>query len=112
MTTHYQAIFSDLMEIEPEEVELPRLPSLEEFDALTKINILYKMYKRAALKGKSEHMIFYMYSMGKWIMSYDLEYRDTKLSRHYFLIARRAYLLFEHEETQIMRTKQMNLTNL
>ena len=39
MSSHYQVIYADLMEDEPEAVILLRLPNLDLYDAITKIFI-------------------------------------------------------------------------
>ncbi len=65
MSSHYQVIYADLMEDEPEAVILLRLPNLDLYDAITKIFILFRMYKRSHIRGNRILILFYMSQVGK-----------------------------------------------
>ena len=112
MSSHYQIIYADLTEDEPEAVTLPRLPNLDLYDASIKISILFRMYKRSHIRGNRILMLFYLSQVGKWIITYNLSLKDAGLSSYYYKVAQRIYLLFEFDEAQIMRTKNMTLRDV
>src|SRR5688572_24883643 len=112
MSQEYLNIFTDITEDEPDSVSLPPLPNLDSYDAETKITVLFKLYKRAAFKKDRVLSLLYMFYLGKWIFSYNLSLKGTGLTPYYFLVAKRAYLLFESDEVQIMRTKLMTVKDL
>ena len=61
MSIHYQIIYADLLEDEPEEVEFPQLPELDSFDLSGKIAILKTYLRRSRMRGKRTHTLFYTF---------------------------------------------------
>ena len=95
------------MESEPESVNMPKLPGLENYEAPVKISILFKLFKRAVLRGNRELSLLCMFNIGKWIFAFDLTRKESMLTIHYYTISKRMYLIFESDEEQIMRSKSM-----
>ncbi len=57
-------------------------------------------------------MLFYMSQVGKQIITYNLSLKDAGLSSYYYKVTQQIYLLFESDEAQIMRTKNMILKDV
>ncbi|CAI2189467.1 13253_t:CDS:2, partial [Funneliformis geosporum] len=77
MTQVYQLIYSDLLAITPTTITLPPLLMISSQDARKIIDTEYMTQK------------------------------DSKLSKHYFIISKRVFLIFEDNLEQLMRTQYM-----
>ena len=112
MSIHYQIIYADLLEDEPEEVEFPQLPELDSFDLSEKIAILKTYLRRSRMRGKRTHILFYTFQLGKWVFMGNLKREEAGLTSYYYKVALRTYLLFEKDSSQILRTRNVTLRDV
>ena len=110
MTASYRTIFADLMEDEPEAVNYPDISILGNCDSYTRIQLLKTYYMKAKLRKKRQATLYYLYQIGKEIYEYGLSEKNCGLSKHFYQLTRRIFLLFEHDEAQIMRMKKTTTT--
>jgi hypothetical protein len=105
-------IITDTMEDEPSSVNLPTIPNLNSHDTETRIAVLFKLYKRASFKKDRVLSLWYMFQIGKCIFSVNLSQKGSGLTVHYYMIAKRIFVIFESDEAQIMRTKVMTIVDI
>src|ERR1044072_305150 len=110
MTAPYRTIFANLMEDEPEAVNYLDISVLENCDSYTRIQLLKTYYKKVKLRKKRQDTLYYLYQIGKEIYEYGLSEKNCGLSKHFYQLTRRVFLLFKHDEAQIMRTKKTTTT--
>ena len=112
MSTFFQTIYIDLLEDEPEEVEFPPLSDLNSFDLIQKIMVLKTYLRRSRIRGKRQHVLFYISQIGKWIFIGNIRREEAGLTPYYYKAALRTYLLFERDPSQIMRTKNTTIRDI
>jgi len=111
-SANYTLILGELLEEEPESPSLPSLPSLMSFEPAEQISILRKLYYRERVKENRCNSLYYLFNIGKIVLGNDLSLKESKLTHHYYRGCKRLYLLFERDESQIMRTKTMTFKDL
>ena len=93
------------MEINPPNITLPPLPRITSQDTCTKIKKFFQHARRHITLKNRRESLYYLYQIGEIIDNECLSQKDSKLSKHYYIISKRLYLIFEDNVKQLMRTQ-------
>ncbi|CAI2200151.1 3719_t:CDS:1, partial [Funneliformis geosporum] len=105
MAQAYRLIYSDLLVLAPSNITLPPLPSTTSQDACMKIKTFFRYARRQITLKNRRESLYYLYHIGEIIDNECMTQRDSKLSKYYYTVSKRLFLIFENNIEQIMRTQ-------